>query len=254
MKPLYLDGNQVLRAKLEHSAIRVTSQQLADVWFPLQRISRVIIHGHLELSSTPLAACLSNNIPVVIAGAGGEYVGICFGTDYRQQTLQSHVLELHESRSQLYLLDDWFQAQQRRQILHLQKRFRLPRSQYEPAFIKARLNELICLDHQFYYWADCLKRLLPMLAAQQTVLLKHFGFDSEVLRRAPATRGLLQQFIELLEWELWALAANGQLPTGKRRNQLIHYFQQHSPVLERKTRAWVDSLWHRFYEIEHEQK
>jgi hypothetical protein len=99
-----------------------------------------------------------------------------------------------------------------------------------------------------------MKRLMPMLAAQQTVLLQYFGFDSEVLRPAPATRGLLQQFLELMEWELWELAANGQLPTGKRKNQLIHYFHQHSAFLERRSRTWVDRLWHRFYEIEHEQK
>ena len=254
MKPLYLDGNQVLRARLDHDAIRVSSRELADAWFPLQRISRVIISGNMELSSSVLSGCLSQNIPIVVAAPGGDYVGICFGTDYRKQTLQSHVLELHESRAQLYLLDNWFAAQQRQQILRLQKRFRLPLSVYEVELVKSRLETVICLDYQFYYWSDCLRRLMPMLAAQQTILLQHFGFDSEVLRPAPATRGLLQQFIELIEWELWGLAANGQLPSGKRRNQLIHYFHKHSIFLERRSRTWVDKLWHRFYEIEHEQK
>lgn len=37
------------------------------------------------------------------------------------------------------------------------------------------------------------------------------------------------------------------------RNQLIHYYQSHSLKVERFTRFSIDQLWHRFYEVEHEQ-
>ena len=254
MKPLYLNGAAVNRIRLEHDALRIVAEHRADTWFPLNRISRIILSGDMALSSKVLATCLSQNIPIVIAGQKGEFVGVCFGTNFQQQSLQSHVLELYESRAQLYILDNWFLGQQRQQILHLQKRFRLPRDLFETNEVKTRLDELICLEHRFYDWQNCLQKMLPMLAAQLTVLLRHFGFDSEVLRPAPASIGLLQHFLDLLEWKLWALAANGHLPSGTLRNQLIHYYQSHSSDIERFTRLQIDKLWHRFYEAQHEQE
>lgn len=254
MKPLYLDGAAVNRIRLEHESLRIISEHNADTWFPLNRISRVILSGHMLLSSKVLAACLSNNIPIVVAGREGEFVGVCFGTNFRQQSLQSHILELYESRAQLYVLDNWFAAQQRQQVLLIQKRFRLPRELFDASEVKARLDEFICMEHRFYDWQNCITKLTPMLAAELTVLLRHFGFDSEVLRPAPASMGLLQHFIDLMEWQLWINAANGHLPSGTLRKQLVHYYQSQSDTIERFTRLQIDKLWHRFYEVEHEQE
>lgn len=57
MKPLYLDGSVVNRIRLEHDSLKIISEHQSTVWFPLTRISRVILSGHLQLSTRVLAAC-----------------------------------------------------------------------------------------------------------------------------------------------------------------------------------------------------
>jgi len=94
MKPLYLHGAAVSGIRLEHDALRIVTEHRADTWFPLKRISRIILSGDIQLSSKVLAACLSENIPVVVAGQQGEFVGVCFGTNFKQQSLQSHSHEI----------------------------------------------------------------------------------------------------------------------------------------------------------------
>jgi hypothetical protein len=253
MKPLYLNGNTVESIRLEHETLRIVSRQYSDTWLPLNRVSRIILSGDIALSTPVLSACLSNSIAITVTGKQGEFVGICFGTNYKDQSLQSHLAELQDSPNRQFILDNWFSAQQRKSVLRIQKKFHLPRELLAPAEVKAKLSEQISLSYSFYDWQTCLTKIIPMLAAQLTMLLKSFGLRSEVLRPAPSDIGLLQRFINLLEWELWQAAANGNLPSGTLRNQLIHYYQSHSSKVERLTRFSIDQLWHRFYEVEHEQ-
>ena len=254
MKPLYLDGGQVNSIRLEFGSLRVTSLDLANTWFPLERVSRVIIYGQLTLSTRVIFACLKRNIPIVFSSSEDGYVGVCMGTGYQAQALPSHMQEIYELPDQLYLLDNWFFAQERFKILRLQKKFRLDNTEFEAAEIQLQLETRICMNYQYYHWGYSLKQLRPMIAAQQTMLLQYFGFKSETLRPAPASKGLLHHFIKLIEWEVWELAANGHLPKNSAKKQLVRYFQTHAPHLERQTRIQIDRLWHRFYEIEHESK
>lgn len=150
MKPLYLDGGQVSSIRLEFESLRVTSVNLANTWFPLERVSRLVIYGQLTLSSEVIIACLKRNIPIVFSCFDDGYVGVCLGTSFHAQALSSHIQELYESPARLYLLDDWFCAQERFKLLRLQKKFRLNNTDFgtrksSAAIRNAYLHELSIL-------------------------------------------------------------------------------------------------------------
>lgn len=64
-KPLYLDTTAANEVALDSGiALRIRAYEKADSFYPLRRLSRVIVTGKVEWTTEALLACLEYGVPV----------------------------------------------------------------------------------------------------------------------------------------------------------------------------------------------
>lgn len=81
-----------------------------------------------------------------------------------------------------------------------------------------------------------------VLLITQSLLLQDYGYDIALIRPHSHSSGLLTNLMQLVNWELWQLAARGHLPVNHQRKQLALYYQQHQHHLEQHTLDWIGKL------------
>ncbi len=72
MKPLYLNSQSHLVVQLDSPALRVIKPDESDRLFPLARVSRVIVSGHVEWSMEALFACAEQGVAIFWLEQTGE--------------------------------------------------------------------------------------------------------------------------------------------------------------------------------------
>ena len=74
-KPLYLDGTHLRSMRLEGPALKVEDDQGRLRYYPLARLSRLILRGNFLCETEVLEALLSAGLPLVIISQEGETLG-----------------------------------------------------------------------------------------------------------------------------------------------------------------------------------
>ena len=88
-KPLYLDIAQAKAVELEAVALRVVAHEQADSFYPLRRVSRVVVTGKVKWETAALLACFEYGIPVAFRGRDGHLFGHCLSDRSSQVSLES---------------------------------------------------------------------------------------------------------------------------------------------------------------------
>jgi len=72
MRPLYIEGREGLQIGWESPALQVTVPDLAEQWFPLQRVSRIVVTGKVQWQTEALLACAEQGISVTFLDESGD--------------------------------------------------------------------------------------------------------------------------------------------------------------------------------------
>lgn len=220
IRPLYLDAALPWQVRLDDGpALHVSAPGRARSLFPLSRLARVISPSHAHWSTPALVACLRAGVPVLFHDAAGDTVGWCFGPRKRETTLASLLREALDQPLWAKLIDDWFEAAHRREMMAVLRAMNTVTPVLEPAAVRVHLCNLhrTRIGRPARAWLVALQRANAALVAER---LHDLVGDPALIGFAREGLHLARSFGELMEWRLHAilhatapLALTGSVPS-----------------------------------------
>lgn len=223
LQVLHLDGAERPVAVLaEGPALRLRRHGVADVYAPLPRLARVVVHGaRVQWRTEALLACLESGVPVLFLRPGGALAGALVPT--RPPAMRADLAALLDAAATApglrRALEDFCRAEERRAILAAVGGGKplgrqLGTDDLRPATLRRRCVEA---------WgpaASALSELIAGLAASMIAeALARRGVGPQFLTRRTGGFGLAEALGRVLAWHLLpqigALAATAELdPAG----------------------------------------
>ncbi len=201
MRPLYIEGREGAWVGLETPALLVHVPGQAEQLFPLQRVSRVLVRGHVQWHTEALLACASQGISVCFLDNDGLVVARCLGQGDDRQCFRQRLVDLLGRADGGARYQDWYQAMQRMVVQSCANSL-LKHQQITVA--QNELETFLCQQQN----SLPLQPVMPVLAcvrgllfAQVVELFQNNGLaaDSELLQEP--WLDLPKDFTELLLWD-----------------------------------------------------
>lgn len=245
-KPLYLDVAQANAVELEAVALRVKAHDKADSFYPLRRVSRVVVTGKVEWQTAALLACLEYGIPVAFRGRDGVLVGHCLSDRSSRTPLEELLHACADSAEGDALYQNWRVHEESLWVLrmgracHRQFRGGVAHSilrEVEP-LVQAQLP---CRFGQFS------EQLQTPIASHVAEVLAAYGFSDNIhlplTRRVHLTRDLEKRLLQEAYW----LVVRGETPrlfeNRGLRYSIVHFYETHQAHFEERARIALNRLW-----------
>ncbi|MCK5664411.1 MAG: CRISPR-associated endonuclease Cas1, partial [Thiotrichaceae bacterium] len=113
LQSLYLDSTKVEQVILDKQALKLIHHGISPRWFPLNRISRIIIFGQMLWDSVAINACMEHSIALTFSTQKGEIKGICQSINAKQSRFGEMLTQLISHIDGTEHLGQWFSAKQR---------------------------------------------------------------------------------------------------------------------------------------------
>lgn len=110
-KPLYLDGNKLLRLVSDGPSLVAAANQGAPYRFPHRRLSRVIISGTLPQQSNGLIDCAADDIPVFVIKGNGKLACMILPPAPPRTSLGELLEQFDSQRSLAHTYSHWLENQ-----------------------------------------------------------------------------------------------------------------------------------------------
>ena len=202
IRPLYLDAALPWEVRLDDGpALHVSAPGRARSLYPLRRLARVVSPSHAQWSTPALLACLGAGVPVLFHDARGDTVGWCFGPRRRETTLDQLLREALDQPVWSHLIDTWFEAAHRREMLAALRAMNTVSLLLEPAAVRSHLCNLhrLRVGRPVRGWLVALQRANAALVAER---LHGLLGDPALIGYAREGLHLARTFSELMEWRL----------------------------------------------------
>lgn len=244
--PLYLDVLRTDRVSLEAPALRVVTQTQAEVFYPLRRLSRVVVTGQVEWETRALLACLEYGVPVAFRQRNGELIGHCLSQRTSCVSLESLLQSSAEQEAGESLYRHWLEAAERQTILRIARRTGLYFSDLglravERSLLPAVVAVLPCPLGQF-------RALLQApLESHLAEVLSAYGFSDNIHLPLTPRMHLSRDLARVLWWEIWLQVLTQPAPVWEKerglRFSLVQYYQYQAGYLEERARVHLNRLW-----------
>jgi hypothetical protein len=245
-KPLYLDVAQANRVELEAVALRVRAYERADSFYPLRRVSRVVVTGKVEWETGALLACLEYGIPVAFRGRDGVLVGHCLSDRSSQTSLEELLHAGADSAEGDALYANWRVHEESQWVQRMGRACQRIFHTSTAHSILGQVEPLVqaLLPCRFGLFTA---QLQAPIASHVAEVLAAYGFSDNI--HLPLTRRVhLSRDVErLLLLEAYWLAARGIVPVlfGGRglRYSVVHFYETNSAHFEERARIALNRLW-----------
>lgn len=252
-RPLYLEGRPGTRVRLEGPALTVQAPRQAPAWYPLRRLSRIVVGGEVDWEIAALAACLRAGIVVSVLDGQGRYAGLCLGARPARPGLAQCIEEfaLRPDWQEHYRL--WYSAMERRAVLEVVRRLRLRVPDLRPRTVRRacmRGFRRLAEDARVHRVQAFFRAALAGMAAQAA---KELGITPQMLVDESRGLRLMGDLASLMQWE--ALILTTQALARDRRagrlgpKALAAMVERRRGASARKLRDWVGRLIQRIGEL-----
>lgn len=123
--PLYINGCAGCRIMWEEPALKCVLPNKAEQFFPISRISRVVIFGFCELETLALLACADHGITVVFVNPSGEIRARLIGHGGERQGLVQRLVDLFQHAEGYNLYRDWLAAMEKMAVRSVARRLKV---------------------------------------------------------------------------------------------------------------------------------
>jgi hypothetical protein len=220
LQVLHLDGaDRPVAVLVEGPALRLRREGIADVFAPLPRLARVVVHGaRVQWRTEALMACLESGVPVLFLGPRDALAGAL--VPIRPPAARADLAALLDAAASApgfhRRLEDFCRAEERRAILALVRREGMGSREIgvdlRPATVRRRCVET-CIGPAAAV-ADLMAGLASAMIAEG---LARRGAGPQFLTRRTGGFGLADALGRVLVWHLWpevrSLAAAAELDT-----------------------------------------
>lgn len=122
MRPLYIDGCEGLRVEWLAPALQVCVPDQAEQWFPLQRVSRVVVCGKAEWQTEALLACAEAGICVTFLDDEGVVIARWLGKSGERDLFLQRLADVLDRADGRDCYDNWLRAMRRQAVLSSAKK------------------------------------------------------------------------------------------------------------------------------------
>ena len=246
-KPLYLNGTHLRSLTLEGPALKVEDDLGRNRFYPLARISRIILRGHMACTTDVLEHILASGLSMTILDQDEHLIGWLVSA---QPLVLSMLQQRLEDAKHLGLLDqtleNWRLSRLRMMLLH----HVVPHlSGVHPADLRTRTmrNRASGLLYRRtgQDWRRIMRRFRGSLRAMAIQQLQDVGVDARWLGADETRPDLAGILAGLLEWVLWGAALKRKRPTPLQTwRESIAFFEASRNTLERSAKTLIDDLNH----------
>ncbi len=199
MKPLYLQGKTGMRVDYEEPALSITQPDKARQLFPLQRVSRVVVSGAVDWSTSALLACADLGISVIFLNDQGDVRCRCVGSPQTQNSIVSQFEALFERAGSLQSYLNWRIGMERMAVRSAARRLEMTEWQTMRTDVFQQWMKRAMTD-EFYALR------LPLQSFLHSTVLAYLGdfglnANDETLLEAPVN--LPQDLAGLLIWDFY---------------------------------------------------
>lgn len=135
LQSLYLDSTKVEQVHFDQNAIKLIHNDFAPRWFPLSRISRIVVFGPMLWDSEAINACMEESISLTFSSQTGEIKGICQSINAKQSRFGEMLTGLITQISGTEQLEQWFYAKQRQYKINSLEQIHIHVEEYDSKYI-----------------------------------------------------------------------------------------------------------------------
>ncbi len=243
--PLYLDIAQADRVGVDGSALRVVTHAQAEVFFPLRRVSRVVVTGKVEWETAALLACLEYGVPVAFRGRDGRLLGHCLSDRSSTVSLENLLHAGADSAQGDALYQQWRAHEENRWVVRMGKacglRLRVTTAQAVLPGLESLLQQRLPCPFALFR-----AQLEAPIASHVAEVLAMYGFSDNI--HLPLTRRVhVSRDVGRLLWlEACWWVARGSVPElGERglRYAVVQFYESHQAHFEERARVALNRLW-----------
>ncbi len=203
MRPLYVEGGRKVRVKLDGPSLVVEREGSAQRRFPLGRLSRVILCGHMQTDYAVFRACGAAGIPVGVLDATGEPFGFFLPWKARPSRADEMLEDFLARPDWQSRYSDWRRSEERRAILKALHAAGLPPHLAKPGTARQALLGRFSDPHSGVKLMEAW-RSQTAIAAAKALTAAGFAPTSMAGRRPGLV--LTADLTALLEWSHWQYA------------------------------------------------
>jgi hypothetical protein len=213
LQVLHLDGaEQPVAVLVEGPALRLRRHGIADVFAPLPRLARVVVHGpRVQWRTEALLACLAGGVPVLFLGPRGTLAGAL--VPVRQPSARADLAALLDAAATApglrRRLEDFCRAEERRAILAIARRegadVGASALDLRPAAMRRRYLETCGAPAAAAALLDLMAGLAGALVAEA---LARRGVGPQFLMRRTGGFGLAEALGRVLVWRTWPIISS----------------------------------------------
>ena len=254
-RALYLDATagSPLWVRRDGPALSVRRPGQADRLYPFARLSRIVVSGPVEWETAALTEAMEQGVPVVFLGRHGHVRGYCLGAQPRPSGLGELIEAFLERPDWAERYADWYRAAERRSVLWVVRRLRLPEDDLRPGTVRKRIDLLLSQHvplRQVHRGRALMQGWHQGLVAG---LFAAHGVSGGALVGRRTELNLIADFARIVGWELnfaldracrWLAKRHRQTsfdePKGRRR--LVNEFEGWTTHLRDRHRRLIDGL------------
>ena len=244
MRPLYINGQRETWIELEEPALKIRSHQQADQWYPLPRLSRIIVSGTVHWQTEALLACADHGITITFLTETGELRAKWLSRSQERQAFVQRLLDLLAKADGPDRYHDWYLSMERLAIRSLARRLvpgyhrQVTRSELTD-YLKAQQQALSlnCSSQTYHDVRTLLHAHLLELSAQ-------IGIDAELEHLHGAILNLPKDGVELIFWdfELPLLIWLEKRSTPPNHRDCIEFYETRKTRVEQLFRGFTNKL------------
>lgn len=245
-KPLYLDVAQANEVALEAVALRVKAYERADSFYPLRRISRVVVTGKVEWQTAALLACLEYGIPVAFRGRDGVLVGHCLSDRSSQTPLEELLHACADNAAGDALYQQWRVHEESRWVQRMARACQRPLLGSVAHSVLPQVEALVQAQLPCRFGLFVAQLQAP-IASHVSEVLAAYGFSDNI--HLPLTRRVhvSREVEKLLLLEAYWLVVRENAPVlfeGRGlRYSVVHFYENHHAHFEERARIALNRLW-----------
>ncbi len=124
--PLYLNARELLIVCYEAPALCIKSKNKSDQLFPLRKIERIQVCGHVEWKSAALMACIKHGISIQFVNKHGDTLGRLIGAGKKTHSLNQHFDHLFQINHWQPKYQQWCHAKKMQSKRYVAKYLNIP--------------------------------------------------------------------------------------------------------------------------------
>ena len=242
-KPLYINASGIKLLDTEGPALRVHMHEGPDRYFPLARLSRLIVRGAADMRGEALLNILKAGLSITWLHADGSLAGHVLSASPRHdELLNQRLQDLADTGELSLVLENWRLAAMRRLIIKLVaphlgwlKDLRARTIRHKAA---ARIYKRTGCN-----WQQEIRALKPLLMALSLQQWQELGVSPLWLDPGPERPDLAELIAGLMEWPLWRIGLKlRRAPELQGWQARVAFFERHHQKLDTECARLVGDL------------